>query len=205
MDDVARRQAEPGRDSRLAGRATHAGTLLRQAKAGGEQFRTSGAMDRAIDAPASEQRLIRRVDDRVDGAIHRAAGPELLAACRALPEVRPGVRCPTAEARITPGFDLPARFVIHTVGPVWHGGGQDEAALLAACYRNSLALAREHGVRTLALPCISTGVYGFPPELAAPIAVRTVREHGAGFDAITFCCFSATDLALYDIALADGK
>jgi O-acetyl-ADP-ribose deacetylase (regulator of RNase III) len=135
----------------------------------------------------------------VDGAIHRAAGPALLEACRALNG------CRTGEAKITPGFLLPARYVIHTVGPVWHGGGQDEAALLAACYRNSLALAREHGVRTLAFPCISTGVYGFPPELAAPIAVRTVREHGAGFDAITFCCFSATDLALYDIALADGK
>jgi len=135
----------------------------------------------------------------VDGAIHRAAGPALLEACRALHG------CRTGEAKITPGFLLPARYVIHTVGPVWHGGGQDEPALLAACYRNSLELARQHGVRTIAFPCISTGVYGFPPELAAPIAVRTVREHGAGLDDITFCCFSAADLALYEAALADNK
>src|SRR5215207_9846446 len=80
----------------------------------------------------------------VDGAIHRAAGPELLAACRALPEVRPGVRCPTGEARLTPGFHLKARYVIHTAGPVWHGGGRKERELLASCYRHSLALAREH-------------------------------------------------------------
>ncbi|AJW44071.1 macro domain-containing protein [Ralstonia mannitolilytica] len=135
----------------------------------------------------------------VDGAIHRAAGPELLEACRALHG------CRTGEAKITPGFRLPARYVIHTVGPVWHGGSRQEAELLAACYRNSLELARRHEVRTLAFPCISTGVYGFPPELAAPIAVRTAREHGAGLDAITFCCFSAADLALYEAALAAEK
>ncbi|HEX4338693.1 MAG TPA: O-acetyl-ADP-ribose deacetylase [Polyangiaceae bacterium] len=112
----------------------------------------------------------------VDGAIHRAAGPELVAACRKVAEVRPGVRCPTGEARITPGFRLVARHVIHTVGPVWHGGGQGEPALLAACYRSSLALAAEHGVRSIAFPAISCGVYGYPVTDAAVIATRTVNE-----------------------------
>ncbi|WP_343662365.1 O-acetyl-ADP-ribose deacetylase [Ralstonia sp.] len=135
----------------------------------------------------------------VDGAVHRAAGPELLEACRALHG------CRTGEAKLTPGFRLPARYVIHTVGPIWRGGRQDEAELLAACYRNSLELARKHEVRTIAFPCISTGVYGFPPQLAAPIAVRAAREHGASLDTITFCCFSSTDLALYEAALANGK
>ncbi|MFV8667840.1 O-acetyl-ADP-ribose deacetylase [Ralstonia pseudosolanacearum] len=135
----------------------------------------------------------------VDGAIHRAAGPELLEACRALHGCRSG------QAKITPGFLLPARYIIHTVGPIWRGGRQDEAALLAACYRNSLALAKQHDVRTIAFPCISTGVYGFPPQLAAPIAVRTVREHGADLDDIVFCCFSAADLALYETALNEAR
>jgi O-acetyl-ADP-ribose deacetylase (regulator of RNase III) len=112
----------------------------------------------------------------VDGAIHRAAGPELLEACRALPEVRPRVRCPTGEARITPGFRLPARFVIHTVGPVWRGGARGEAELLAACYRNSLELARSHGLRSVAFPAISCGVFGYPLEAAATVATRAVRE-----------------------------
>src|SRR5215216_1038813 len=96
----------------------------------------------------------------VDGAIHRAAGPELLAACLAIPEVRPGVRCPTGEARLTPGFLLPARFVIHAVGPVWRGGRHDEPELLAHCYRNALALARQQGVQSVAFPAISCGAYG---------------------------------------------
>src|SRR3954465_2041871 len=91
----------------------------------------------------------------VDGAIHRAAGPELLAACRAIPEVRPHVRCPTGEARITPGFRLPARFVIHAVGPVWRGGGDGERELLASCYRKALELCSEQGISTLAIPAIS--------------------------------------------------
>lgn len=135
----------------------------------------------------------------VDGAIHRAAGPELLEACRALHG------CRTGEAKLTLGFRLPARHVIHTVGPIWRGGRQDEAALLAACYRNSLELARQHGLRSIAFPCISTGVYGFPPQLATPIAVRAAREHGANLDTITFCCFSAADLVLYEAALVNKK
>lgn len=111
----------------------------------------------------------------VDGAIHRAAGPELLAACRDMPEVRPGVRCPTGEARLTPGFRLAARYVIHTVGPVWRGGSHGEADLLASCYRTALALARHAGVRSIAFPAISCGVYGYPIDDAATIAVREVR------------------------------
>ena len=112
----------------------------------------------------------------VDGAIHRAAGPRLLDACRAVPEVRPGVRCPTGEARITPGFALPAKWVIHTVGPVWQGGGAGEEDLLASCYRRSLGLALKYGVTSIAFPAISCGVYGFPLEPAAAIAVREIRK-----------------------------
>jgi len=111
----------------------------------------------------------------VDGAIHRAAGPALLAACRALPEVAPGIRCPTGQAVITPGFELPARHVIHTVGPVWHGGRYGEAELLEQCYRHSLELAHAHALRTVVFPAISCGVYGYPAEAAAAIAVRGVR------------------------------
>jgi O-acetyl-ADP-ribose deacetylase (regulator of RNase III) len=111
----------------------------------------------------------------VDGAIHRAAGPELLEACRRVPEVRPGVRCPTGEARLTPGFRLPAQFVIHTVGPVWGGGSHGEDDLLASCYRESLALAAANAVQSIAFPAISCGVYGYPLERAARIAVDTVR------------------------------
>ena len=111
----------------------------------------------------------------VDGAIHRAAGPELLAACRELPEVRPGVRCPVGASRITPGFRLPARFVIHTVGPIWHGGSQDEPALLANCYTNSLQLAREHDLTSIAFPAISCGVFGYPVQAAAAVARRALH------------------------------
>lgn len=112
----------------------------------------------------------------VDGAIHRAAGPRLLEACRALPELAPGVRCPTGEARITPGFDLPAGHVIHVVGPVWRGGGHDEPALLAACYRNALRLARDHAIGSIAFPAISCGAYGYPAELAAGVARGSLHE-----------------------------
>jgi O-acetyl-ADP-ribose deacetylase (regulator of RNase III) len=135
----------------------------------------------------------------VDGAIHRAAGPGLLAACRVLPQSAPGVRCPTGEARITPGFDLPARHVIHTVGPVWHGGLHDEARLLGQCYRNALRLLRERELRTIAFPAISCGVYGYPPELAATVEVRTLREELAddeGID-VTLCCFSEAMRAVF--------
>ena len=129
----------------------------------------------------------------VDGAVHRAAGPELLEACRSFPEVRPGVRCPTGEARITPGFRLPARFVIHTVGPVWRGGGAGEDDALASAYRSSLARAAEQGLGTIAFPAISTGVYGFPADRAARIAVETVRAWHAerhGPQRVTLVAFS---------------
>jgi O-acetyl-ADP-ribose deacetylase (regulator of RNase III) len=124
----------------------------------------------------------------VDGAIHRAAGRELFVACRAVPEVRPGVRCPTGEARITPGFQLPAKYVVHTVGPVWRGGGFGEPTLLAKCYANSLELAAKHGARTIAFPAISTGVYGYPVAEAARVAYGAVRGHPA-FDLIELVCF----------------
>jgi O-acetyl-ADP-ribose deacetylase len=131
----------------------------------------------------------------VDGAVHRAAGPELLAACRRIGG------CPTGEARITPGFRLKARHVIHAVGPVWHGGGQGEAALLAGAYRASLALLREAGGRSIAFPAISTGIYGYPRDEATRVAVATCREHGAGLD-ITFACFDTARLAAYEKELA---
>ena len=111
----------------------------------------------------------------VDGAIHAAAGPRLLEACRACPEVRPGVRCPTGEARITPGFDLPAKYVIHTVGPIWRGGDSNEDELLAACYRASLTLAESWSLQSIAFPAISCGVFGFPVPRASTIAVREIR------------------------------
>lgn len=135
----------------------------------------------------------------VDGAIHRAAGPELLEECRALRG------CPTGEARITRGYRLPARHVIHTVGPIWQGGAEGEPDLLAACYRNSLALAREHRLRSIAFPCISTGVYRFPPRLAAEIAVATVRAEVSQLPelgSVVFCCFLESDYGLYRALLA---
>ena len=130
----------------------------------------------------------------VDGAIHRAAGPELLAACRAIPEVSPGVRCPTGEARITPGFRLPAKHVIHTVGPVWRGGSHGEPEQLASCYRRSLELAADHAIASIAFPAISCGVYAYPIERAVAIAVREVRQwvdRPAAPAKIVFCCFGA--------------
>ena len=136
----------------------------------------------------------------VDGAIHRAAGPELLEACRAVAEVRPGVRCPTGEARITPGFRLPARFVIHTVGPVWRGGGYGEAELLASCYRNSLALARAHTLGSIAFPAISCGAYGYPIDQAAAIAVREV----VGFPDVKLVAFGADLFAVLERAAREG-
>jgi O-acetyl-ADP-ribose deacetylase (regulator of RNase III) len=141
----------------------------------------------------------------VDGAIHRSAGPELLAACRALPQVRPGVRCPTGEARITAGFRLPARFVIHTVGPVWRGGDHGEAARLASCYRTSLQLAYEHGLDRIAFPAISCGVYGYPLDQAATIAVGEVRAWQGSAEAprmIVLCGFGAVTVDALRAALA---
>lgn len=132
----------------------------------------------------------------VDGAIHAAAGPRLLEACRAVPEVRPGVRCPTGEARITPGFDLPARYVIHTVGPVWHGGNSNEDELLARCYRASLALAEQHSLRSIAFPAISCGVFGFPVDRASSVAVREIRQQRARARSISTVILVAFDRAM---------
>jgi O-acetyl-ADP-ribose deacetylase (regulator of RNase III) len=127
----------------------------------------------------------------VDGAIHRAAGPLLLQFCRTLNG------CRTGEAKISPGFELPARRVIHTVGPVWKGGGHYEPALLQACYRNSLELALENDVRSIAFPAISTGVYGYPGEPAAKIAITEMLAFEGRFDRIIACCFSEADAELY--------
>lgn len=139
----------------------------------------------------------------LDGAIHRAAGPQLLAACRALPEVSPGVRCPTGEARITPGFKLPAHRVIHTVGPVWHGGQHGEPERLARCYRASIELAIEHRLQSIVFPAISCGVYGYPPERAAPVAIAALREalrESPGLH-VQLCAFSKQMSAILQHAL----
>jgi O-acetyl-ADP-ribose deacetylase (regulator of RNase III) len=135
----------------------------------------------------------------VDGAIHRAAGPELRAACALLGG------CETGEAKITPGFLLPSRYVIHTVGPVWGGGERDEDRLLSLCYRNSLALARAHGLASIAFPAISTGAYGFPPGRAALIAVRTVLaeiDPADSIERVIFCCFGRESREYHEAAYA---
>ena len=136
----------------------------------------------------------------VDGAIHRAAGPELLAECRMLNG------CQTGQAKITRGYKLPAKHVIHTVGPVWQGGRAGEPGLLASCYRQSLALAAKNAIKTIAFPAISCGVYGYPPEQAVAIAVRECRDttHSALLEKIIFACFDARMLALYETALASS-
>ena len=127
----------------------------------------------------------------VDGAIHRAAGPRLLAHCRTLGG------CPTGGAKITPGFDLPAKLIIHTVGPVWHGGSRGESELLEHCYRNCFVLALEQDVQSIAFPAISTGVYGYPKEAAAVIAIRVMRRYEMQLNEIIACCFSSADEQLY--------
>ena len=178
----------------------------------------------AVDAIVNAANQVMLGGGGVDGAIHDAAGEELFKACLKVPEVRPGIRCPTGEARITPGFKLPAKYVIHTVGPVYRDGQHGEPEKLAACYRNSLALAAENGCKSIAFPCISTGVYGYPIEDAAKIAVREAKGFLAAKNAkdaeregacphapqsgrartpaappmeVIFCCFSARDAAVY--------
>jgi len=130
---------------------------------------------------------------RVDGAIHRAAGPELLAACEKLGG------CATGDAKATPGFRLPAKWVFHAVGPVWHGGDRDEDHLLARCYSRCLELASEHKAASVAFPAISTGVYHFPSERAAEIAIRTVKKHAdkSGVSTVQFVCFNSATLNIY--------
>ncbi|HTV09254.1 MAG TPA: O-acetyl-ADP-ribose deacetylase [Candidatus Aquilonibacter sp.] len=135
----------------------------------------------------------------VDGAIHRAAGPELLAACRKLGG------CATGDAKPTPGFRLPAAWVFHAVGPVWNGGSRGEKEKLAGCYRRCMELARDHGVKTIAFPAISTGIYGYPKRPAAEIAVRVCREtaDACGVQRVEFCCFDEETAEIYEQVLRE--
>jgi len=138
----------------------------------------------------------------VDGAIHRAAGPDLLSECRNLGG------CKTGDAKITNGYKLPAKYVIHTVGPIWHDGKQSEAEMLASCYRRSLDLASNKMLKSIAFPCISTGVFQFPRTQAASIAVQTVKNfilQPTSIEKIIFCCFSAEDLAIYERLLSETE
>ena len=152
----------------------------------------------ATDAIVNAANSSLRGGGGVDGAIHRAAGPDLLEACLALGG------CPTGEAKATPGFRLPARWVIHTVGPVWRGGGSGEAALLASCYRRSLEVADEIGARSVAFPAISTGVYGYPVEEAAGIAVDTISSTPTSVELVRLVAFDERTGRLYQDRLAGG-
>ncbi|HEY2859870.1 MAG TPA: O-acetyl-ADP-ribose deacetylase [Terracidiphilus sp.] len=137
----------------------------------------------------------------VDGAIHRAAGPDLVETCRRLHG------CKTGDAKATPGFRLAAKWIFHTVGPVWNGGNHREDELLAGCYRKCLELAREHGAKSIAFPAISTGIYGFPRDRAAKIAIQTVRVHveGSGVEQAQFVCFDSETRSIYDLLLASDQ
>jgi O-acetyl-ADP-ribose deacetylase (regulator of RNase III) len=135
----------------------------------------------------------------VDGAIHRAAGPDLLAYCRTLGG------CPTGEARITPGFRLPARWILHAVGPVWRGGGRGEARLLASCYAASFELALAKDVQSIAFPCISTGVYGYPRDRAVAVALAAMRAYEDRFERIIACCFNEEDARYYRRGLTEAR
>jgi O-acetyl-ADP-ribose deacetylase (regulator of RNase III) len=152
-----------------------------------------------VDAIVNAANSALRRGGGVCGAIHSTAGPELEAECLALGG------CATGDAKITQGYRLPARHVIHAVGPVWHGGGDGEDELLASCYRRALEIAKDHQLRSIAFPAISTGIYGFPPERAARIAVEAVTAHGRDIDRIIFCCFSDESAAYHTKALAEGK
>ncbi len=135
----------------------------------------------------------------VDGSIHHAAGPELYEACKAVPEVRPGIRCPVGDARITPGFRLPAKFVIHTVGPRWKGGSINESELLASCFKNSLKLAAENGIGSIAFPLIGTGAFAYPIRQACKIALTECTNHvesGISPTRVTLVAFGASDFAV---------
>ena len=157
--------------------------------------------EQAVDAIVNAANTTLLGGGGVDGAIHRAAGPELLAECRTL------AGCPTGEARITKGYRLAAKYVIHTVGPVWSGGKRREPQLLRGCYRNSLRLAADHAVRSIAFPSISTGAYRYPIEQAARIAVGTVRaalERPRSVELVRFVCFSRSDLEVYRNLLGQG-
>lgn len=160
--------------------------------------------DQAVDAivNAANQKMLG--GSGVDGAIHRAAGPELLEACLRIPEARPSVRCPTGEARITSGFELPARYVIHTVGPVYGGRARD-AELLASAFRSSLELAVAHGLRTIAFPAISCGVYHYPVDEAAAIADAVVRGQDWNLDEIRFVLFSQELFAAWTRAFGQAS